>query len=78
MDGGIHLYSSDRKAVLVLYRNGGSEKVCRRAQIVWLAVENYSWRTVSKQPSNTHSQHSVPLLRRNYLGQTSRRGSGSV
>ena len=46
MDGSIDVSSSDRKALLALYRNGGKGKVSRRAHVVLLAAENYSWRTI--------------------------------
>ena len=46
MDGSIDLSRSDRKVLLALYRNGKNASLSRRAHVVLLAAENYSWRTI--------------------------------
>ena len=46
MDGSIKLSKKDRKAVLALYRNAKNARVSRRAHVVMLIAEGYSWRTV--------------------------------
>lgn len=46
MDGSIKLSKKDRKVLLSLYRNAKSARISRRAHIVLLIADGYSWRTV--------------------------------
>ena len=48
MDGSIKLSKKDRKAVLALYRNAKNARLSRRAHVVLLIADGYSWRTVVK------------------------------
>lgn len=48
MDGSIKHSKKDGKAVLVLYRNAKSARLSKRAHVVLLIADGYSWRTVIK------------------------------
>lgn len=63
MDGSIELSQKDRKSLLALYRNARSARTSRRAHVILLLDEGYSWRTIIRLTFCSNNFISVTLTR---------------